>query len=203
MNRNATLALPFFAAAGWFALGIDSIVRSEPEGYRDVAMLAPWALSAATYALVHQRQRGRGGRAERWGFALVVAGMLAGAIGMVGVAVDNDALRVTGLPVGMLSWTVGMLVFGWGTVKAGVFRTGIGYAIMASEPAAIALGVVLSPIAGLHESGSYSGGIANGVVVLMIGLALVAMGRRERVAGNAGRPSALGVEPDGVAPAPG
>ena len=169
------------ATAAWILLGAESVLRPGSMSYRDAVWLIPWSLTAVVLAYLHMIQRDRAGRLERGSFWAVITAMGLAAAGTLGVLLDIDALKVLGFPLGAVLWVAAMLPFGVATVRAGVVPAYAGVALALLEPASLLTGIVLSPIAGLHDRGSYSAGLEKGLVTLLVARALW------RLARNAGR----------------
>lgn len=165
---RSTVTVAGLAAAGWLVLGLESLARHEPRQYRDGLFLAPWALYAATIAGIHLLQRHRGGRLERWGFRAVMGAMALTAVGNVGIVLGSDTLRSAAFPLGPVGFVLGMAAFGLGTNRAGMHPRRVGTLIALAQPLTMATGLALSPVAGLHETGSYPGAMFHGVVLLLL-----------------------------------
>jgi len=73
-----------------------------------------------------------------------------------------------------------MIPFGIATARGGAVPRRIGVALALLEPGSILTGIALSPLAGLHDRGNYSGGLEKGLVLLMVAFALDAVGSRLR-----------------------
>ncbi len=162
------------AAVAWVLLGAESVARPGVYHVRDVVWVVPWLLTAAAFAGLHQRQRRRDRRGERWSFRLVMAAMGAVLVGQAGVVLDVAALKVLGFPLGALLWLAALIPFGVATARAGVVPRRVGVALALLEPGSILTGLALAPIAGLADRGGYSGALEKGLV-----LALLAVGLRE------------------------
>jgi len=168
------------ATAAWVALGAESVVRGGEMHYRDALWTIPWTLTMITFAHLHVLQR----RHNRWtaaagGAVLVTMAMLL--VGFSGLVLGVDRLAVLGFPLGALLWLVAMVPFGVATARAGVVPVRVGVALALLEPGSILTGLALSPIAGLHERGNFSGGLEKGLVVLVLATALgAAAGRAAR-----------------------
>jgi len=160
------------ATAAWVLLGADSVVRPGPMAYRDAAWLVPWILTAATVTCLHLVQRDRAGRWERVSFWVVITSMALAATGNVGVLLDIDVLKALGFPLGAVLWLVAMVPFGVATVRAGVVPAHVGVALALLEPGSLLTGILLSPVAGLHDRGSYSAGLEKGLVTFLVARAL-------------------------------
>lgn len=157
--------------AAFAALSLESIARPDPERYRSALFLVPWLLSAGGIVGLHARQRERAGRLGQVGFWATFGAMLVAALGTIAYLADVDALRWLEV-VGVLVWTVGMLLLGVATVRARVVAPWAGIALAAAEPATVLTALALSPWVPLENEGSYSGAIANGVAFLLLGVAL-------------------------------
>ncbi len=155
----------------WCALSLESIARPDPERYRTGLFLVPWVLSAGGVIGLHALQHRQAGRLVRIGFWTTISSMLAAAIGTLAYLAEMDALRWLEA-LGVVGWTVGMLLLGFATVRAGVVPKRAGVALMLAEPVTVLTAVALSPWVPLQSEGSYSGAIANGIAFLMLGVAL-------------------------------
>ncbi|CAN5828053.1 hypothetical protein BH23CHL2_BH23CHL2_28030 [soil metagenome] len=160
------------ASAAWAGLSFESIIRPDPESYRDVLFLIPWTLTAVALCYLHMIQRDHYGRLGTIGFGVAIGAMAVGGFAMTAVTLGVDSLMFLAFPVSVLSWVVGMAMLGIATIRARVLPRSAGVALILSEPMAIASGLALSPWVELAESGSYSGAIGNGVAMLLVGLAL-------------------------------
>ena len=67
---------------------------------------------------------------------------------------------------------MGLIVYGIASWRTRIFPRYVAATLILFEPASILTGVALSPIAPLHDSGSYTGGIEKAVGVLILGLAI-------------------------------
>lgn len=164
-----------FAAAAWVGISLESIVRPGEHDYRDGLILLPWVLSMAAFAALHRAQRHGAGLLERVGFWLAITAMALIAIGNVGMLTGADALTPLGFPIGPLVWIPSMVAWGVGTARARVVSRWVGAGIALSEPLTIGLALALSPISPVVERGSYTGALANGLVLAGMGLALYAL----------------------------
>jgi hypothetical protein len=166
--RHARL-LATLAGAAWTALGLESILRPEQHNYRDYVMFVPWLLTLVAIIGIHQIQRAYGGRLERWGFAAVAASMTLGALAAIPQAFGQlESSFVVVAPV----WVFGMIVFGIGTARAGVFPRWVGVLLAMSELLTMAAAAAMSPWVPIRDRGSFSGAIAHGVVFLLISFAV-------------------------------
>lgn len=158
----------------WIALGSDSILRPDPRDYRDALLLVPWVLYAITLACMHRLQRHRSSRLERWGIGAVIVTAALVAVASVDLVVGTEAVQFLGFPLGALLWTLGMVAFGAGTVRAGVFPRWAGWAIALSQPLTIALSVVVMSVLSIEvaDRGSYTGVVVHGAVMLLLAKAL-------------------------------
>ena len=168
---GATGAL--LGGAAWWGLSLESIVRPDPEDYRNVLFLIPWLLSAAGIAALHHLQRDRSGRLGRVGAWLTLGSIAASTVGTLAPVAGIDSLGWLGFPVGVLGWAIGMALLGIATVRAKVVPGWAGVALAIAEPMTVLVAVALSPLIPLNnEGGSYTGALANGTAFLLLGLAL-------------------------------
>jgi hypothetical protein len=163
------------AGLAWTALGLESIVRPEQHNYRDYVMFVPWVLTLVAIVGIHQIQRTQGGRLERWGFAAVAASMTVGALAAIPQAFGQlESTFAFVAPV----WVLGMIVFGIGTSRAGVFPRWVGIALALSELLTMGAAAAMSPWVPIRDRGSFSGAVAHGVVFLLVSLAVDRRTRR-------------------------
>ena len=175
-------------AVCWTVFGLESILRPEPQNYRDLVWVLPFTLTAVTFSFLHGVQRSVQAGLERVGYAAVMTAMALVVLGNVGLVTDQPLLAAMSFPWGALMWTVALVVFGAGTWRAGVVPWYVGLALALLEPGSIVTGLLLSPIAPLHERGGYSAGVEKGLAVAVIAIGLRAWQRRGRDAeGQGGR----------------
>ena len=106
--------LAALAGSAWMALGIESIVRQEPHNYRDVLMYGPWVLLLATIVGIHQMQRHRAGRLERFGYVGMTTSMaVALVLGILMLLGAVDGYFAVTMPV----WILSLIMFGIGTAR--------------------------------------------------------------------------------------
>ena len=161
--------LTALAGTAWLALGLESIIRPEQHNYRDTVMNVPWLLTLAVVFGIHQRQRHRNGRLERWGFVGVVVSMIA-AVGLVlpqSVGAIDTIFALT-----VPAWILSMFAFGIGTARAGVFPRWVGVGLAISELLTMGAAAAMSPWIPLRDRGSFSGAVAHGIVFLSIAVAI-------------------------------
>jgi hypothetical protein len=72
---------------------------------------------------------------------------------------------------------VGQIAFGIATWRASLLPWYVGLALVLWEPGSIAAGLLLAPIAPLHERGSYSAGLEKGLAVTVMAYGLCAYRR--------------------------
>jgi hypothetical protein len=168
--------------AAFVGLSFDSIARPDPERYRTAIFLVTWLLSAGGIVGLHVLQRGRSGRLGRAGFWATVSAMLVAAAGTAAYLAGADALRWLEA-VGLAGWVAGMLLLGVATVRARVAPAWVGAALILAEPATVLAALALSPWVPLHDEGSYSGAVANGMAFLALGIALRSTRRESDDAG--------------------
>jgi hypothetical protein len=161
-------------------------MRPEPENYRDLVWLLLFALTAVTFSFLHGVQRSGRAALERIGYAAVMVAMALVTLGNLGLVTDQPLLAAMSFPWGALIWTVALFVFGVGTWRAGAVPWYVGLALTLLEPGSIVTGLLLSPIAPLHERGGYSAGVEKGLVVAGIVIGLRVWLRRERGEGAQG-----------------
>ena len=167
-------------AACWTVFGLESILRPEPENYRDLVWVLPFSLTAVTLTFLHGVQRSAQAGLERVGYAGVMTAMALVVLGNVGLVTDQPLLAAMSFPWGALLWTVALFFFGAGTWRAGVVPWYVGLALILLEPGSIVTGLLLSPIAPLHERGGYSAGVEKGLAVAIIAIGLRTWHRRRR-----------------------
>ena len=162
----------FTTAAWWAVLGIDSLARPYQDNRRDFVVLVPFTLTAIVLWFMGRMQSSRRDRLERVTFwALMIACFLT-VLGGVGNVLHNALLEKLGFPAGPLLWTLGLIVYGIATWRIRIFPRYVAWTLILFEPASILTGVALSPIAPLHDSGSYTGGIEKAVAVLILAVAV-------------------------------
>lgn len=179
-RRAARIGARVGIAAGvaWLALGLESTIRGGEMHYRDPLWMVPWVLTMATLAALYRAQRHALPPRGRVAARLLGGTMVLVLAGNVGLSLGLDGLAVLGFPIGATLWLAAMIPFGVATVRAGVVPRRVGIALALLEPGSILCGILLSPIAGLHDRGSYSGGIEKGAVLLLVALALAALEHR-------------------------
>ncbi|MBV9355218.1 MAG: hypothetical protein JO023_06775 [Chloroflexi bacterium] len=96
-------------------------------------------------------------------------------IGDLGMVIGTDALTPLAFPLGPLVWIPAMVLWGVGTARAGVVSRWIGVGLALSEPLTIVLALALAPISPVVDRGSYTGALANGLVLAGIAVALYAL----------------------------
>ena len=175
MRRIGALAAAC-AAAGFALLSVQSLLDPGPEHWRDAVMVVPWSLMMLTLAAVHAVQRAAASRAERWAFAAIEAVMALNLGLLVAVVIGGEPRMDLAGPAGLL-FIVAMAWFGVATVRAGVLPRRVGVALSMAQPAVIALGVALAPIAPLTDYGSYTGAFGHAVVLGLVARELHRVGR--------------------------
>lgn len=161
----------FTAAVLWAALGFDSLVRPYQDNRRDLVVLLPFALTGIVLWLLGQIQSLARDRLERATFWTLIVACCLTVLGGIGNVLHVAPLERLGFPTGPVLWTVGLIVYGVASWRIRVFPRYVAWTLILFEPASILTGVALSPIAPLHDSGSYTGGIEKAVAVLILGLA--------------------------------
>jgi hypothetical protein len=168
--RSALHRLASVAVVAWCALAIDSIVRPDAHNYRDLCMAVPFGLLGVIVLGVHRLH----GRASgRFGDAAAAVFALGWALSLVGtVAVGFDAGWAEGmLAAGMVPFILGLVGLGAETIRGGVLPKHVGWALIASQPGAVVVGVALSWHVPLESHGSYSGGLAHAAAMATVALA--------------------------------
>jgi hypothetical protein len=161
----------YISAAGFLAMSIDSIVHPGSLGYRDAIILIPLLGGVGALTALHHLQRGRV-RFERHLYLLnVVAIAIMLAATGVRIVADPAAARPLFM-VPALGWIAGNIAYGVITLRARIMPPIVGVLLIACQPATMMLGVLLKPVAGLHDFGSYSGAIGNACAFGAIGVAL-------------------------------
>ena len=164
----------WLSAIAWIALGADSIARPIQDNRRDVFWWIPFALLIVLILGVHNVQRARALRSERYAFLAV---MLAGGLvflGNLGIVFDLRALSKLGFPGGAIIWTAGLIAYGVATWRARVLPWYAALGLILWEPGSIATGLLLSPIAPLLDRGAYSAGLEKGLATAIIAFGLQA-----------------------------
>jgi hypothetical protein len=172
-RRSAILAAA--AGAAWTTASVLTLIAGGPRDYLDIVIGAPLVLTMAAIASLHQFQGRATGRLGSVGFAVFVVGSPLILLGQAGIIADNDLLKGTALPAGMLLYFGGMFLFGLGTARAGILSWKLGLAIAFSEVLTALTGIAFSPLVGLSSSGAYSGALAHGVIWLAVARALRAL----------------------------
>jgi hypothetical protein len=161
------------AGVAWLTLGMESVARPHPERCRDVLLLVPWVLTLLVLVGIHRLQRERSGAVGTFSFALLAGTMLLVAVGQAAVVAGAASLTWLAFPLGLIGWTLGMVLFGIAIVRANMLPAWCGVAVALAELLVVATGVALSPLVPLSDYGSYSGALAHGVIWTAIGLALL------------------------------
>jgi hypothetical protein len=148
------------------------LVRPIQDNRRDFVVLVPFLLTAVVLWFIGQAQSQRRNSLERVTFwALMIASCLT-ILGGIGNVLHSGLLEHLGFPAGPLLWTVGLIVYGIATWRTRIFQRYVAVTLILFEPASILTGLALSPIAPLHDSGSYTGGVEKAVAVMILGLAI-------------------------------
>jgi len=183
VNRKATLArrgalFGALAAAGWIAIGVDSIVGADVAHYRDAVWTIPWILTYLMFLHLHLIQRDRTGERGDKVFKVLTVGMALTWAGSLGIVFDVAALKLLGFPLGALIWVVVLVFFGLSTMKAGVLPKYTGVVLILLEPCSMLTGFLLQPIAPIADRGAYSGCTEKGAFVGIIAFELSRYARR-------------------------
>jgi hypothetical protein len=167
-------------ALAWTAVSVTSLIEREPKDYIDAMVLVPFALTGIAFLSLHQLQRDALGRSRLGRISIWVsaAATLSLVVSQSTIVAGSDRLLWLGFPVGALAWLAGFGLYGYATAKAGVLPPKIGLGIAIAEPLTIALGVALSPLVPLSDSGNFSGAIGHSLV--WFGIAWLLSGRARR-----------------------
>ena len=168
----AAARVAFTTAILWASIGFDSLARPYQDNRRDFVVLVPFTLTGMVLWLIGQMQSGARDRLERITFWILMVACCLTVLGGIGNVSHNAVLERLGFPTGPVLWTVGLIVYGIASWRIRVFPRYVAWTLILFEPASILTGVALSPIAPLHDSGSYTGGIEKAVGVLILGLAM-------------------------------
>jgi hypothetical protein len=180
--RAATWWRVALAAGGsWLLIGLESTVVGGEQHYRDWLMFIPWTLTMVTWIGLYDLQRSRLGWFGTAAFALLELAMGLAWVGQVGVVLGIDALTGLAFPLGAMLFALGLVGAGIATYRAGLLPKRYGVLLAVLEVLSVLNGILVSPIAGLHDRGSYSGGIAKGVVLLLVMRAATRAAQKEPV----------------------
>jgi hypothetical protein len=170
VRRSATFA--FVAGIGWATAGLLSLALRKPHGFLDILLSVPILVMLGAVSGLHALQRERAGRLGAVGYRAMLLGTPVVLLGQVGIIVDNELLLKTALPAGMSIWILGLILFGAATARARLLPRWIGIGIALSQGLAVLVGLALSPISPLANSGTYTGALAHGAVWLAVAVAL-------------------------------
>lgn len=168
MSPAAWWRVALAAGTAWLLIGLESTIVGGEQHYRDWLMFVPWTLTMLTWAGLYDLQRSRLGRLGTCAFGLLELAMALAWVGQVGVVLGIDALEGLAFPLGAMLFAVGLVGAGIATYRAGLVPKRYGVLLALLEVLSVLNGILLSPIAGLHDRGNYSGGIAKGVVLLLV-----------------------------------
>jgi hypothetical protein len=172
--------IAFVDAVIWVVFGLESIISPSPNNTRDAVWLLPGGLMLVVFWLVHLAQRSPQARFERIAYWILMAASALVMTVVVGLVANIPALVGFTAVVGILSWIVGLLVYGIATWKTGVLPWWSALAIILFEPGSVAFGLALSPIAPIHDRGAYSAGVEKGIALAVVALGLIAVRNRIR-----------------------
>ena len=169
---TAGAGLAFAAAILWAAIGIDSLARPIQDNRRDLMVLVPFFLTTLVLWFIGQMQSPHRDRLERVTFWFLIIASCLTILGGIGNLLHSALLEHLGFPAGPLFWTAGLIVYGIACWRTRIFPRYVAVTLILFEPASILAGVALSPIAPLHDSGSYTGGVEKAVAVMILGYAI-------------------------------
>ena len=168
----------WISAALWIALGLESIVRPEQDNRREIYWWFPYLFMMLTIIAVHRVQRPQHSRVERVSYWIVMIAWIAVLLGNLGLVFNLPALQPLGFPGGAIVAAAGLIVYGVATWKAKVLPWYAGLSFMLWEPGSIATGLLLAPIAPLHERGGYSAGVWKGLAIGVVAYGLHSVSKR-------------------------
>ena len=168
MSAAAWWRVSLASGCSWLLIGLESTVVGGEQHYRDWLMFVPWTLTMITWVGLYSLQRSRLGWFGKAAFALLETAMAIAWVGQAGVVLGIDTLAGLAFPLGAGLFGLGLLGAGVATYRAGLVPRRYGVLLALLEVLSVLNGVLLSPLAGLHDRGSYSGGIAKGVVLLLV-----------------------------------
>ena len=189
-NARKGSRIAFAAAIAWIVLGVDSIARPRQVNARDTFWMLPFILTMLAFMYLHRVQRGNS-RLERVSYHAVMISCWLVLLGNIGIQTEQKSLSALGFPGGAILWTVGLILFGAGTIKAKVVPRYVGWVLIFLEPGSILCGLALSPIAPLLDRGAYSAGIEKGAAVAVLGFALQKLVRASDGSGASSARSAM------------
>ena len=162
----------WISALAWMALGLDSILRPIQDNRREIYWWIPFAFMMLTLVSIHRVQRSQKRRFELYSYWTVMLASALVLLGNLGLVFNLSALSELGFPGGAIVWMVGLIAFGMATWRASVLRWYVGLALVLWEPGSIAVGLLLAPIAPLHERGSYTAGLEKGLALAVMAYGL-------------------------------
>lgn len=170
------------ASIAWCLQGLVSVLLSDPWAGLDVTMIAPMTLTFFAILGLHLLAftgTGRLGTIAVSTFGIAIAAAVPGQIGM---AFAIQTLEWLAFPVSAITFVGGLVLVGIAILRARVAPRWIGGALIAAQPITMAIGLALSPISPLVDSGDYTGALGHGIVWALIGSAL--LGKRIPVFGQ-------------------
>jgi len=162
----------WISALAWIAIGLDSILRPIQDNRREIYWWIPFAFMMLALISIHRVQRSQNRRFELYSYRAVMLASALVLLGNLGLVFNVSALSELGFPGGAIVWMVGQIAFGIATWRARVLPWYVGLALVLWEPGSIAAGLLLAPIAPLHERGSYSAGLEKGLALAVMAYGL-------------------------------
>jgi hypothetical protein len=168
-------------SVAWGLQGLISVVLPDPWAGLDVTMIAP--MTMAFFAILGLHLLGFTGTGRLGTIAVAIFGVAtATAIpGQFAMAFDIESMMWLAFPLSAITFVGGLVLVGIAILRARVAPRWIGGALIAAQPIAMAIGLALSPISPLVDSGDYTGAMGHGIVWALIGAAL--LGKRIPVLG--------------------
>jgi hypothetical protein len=170
-------------SAAWAVQGLVSVALPDPSAALDISMIAPMSLTAIAVAALQRAGLLGSGTFGRGVAGYFGAAMILAIPGQVAMAFDLDKLMWLAFPTSVLTFVAGLVLSGIAVIRAGVAPRWIGGALIAAQVLTMAIGLALSPISPLVDSGDYTGALGHGLVWAMIAAAL--LGKRVPVFGFA------------------
>jgi hypothetical protein len=162
----------WISALTWVAIGVDSILGPIQDNRREIYWWVPFAFMMLTLISIHRVQRSENRRFELYSYRAVMLASALVLLGNLGLVFNVRALSALGFPGGAIVWMVGQIAFGIATWRARVFPWYLGLALVLWEPGSIIAGLLLAPIAPLHERDSYSAGLEKGFAMAVMAYGL-------------------------------
>lgn len=165
----------------WSLQGLASLAIPDPTAALDVTMIAPMSLTAVAIVALHRLGILGSGRLGQVVTTFVGAAAALAIPGQLAMAFDIDEMTWLAFPINALVFVAGLVLAGIAVIRARVAPRRMGGALIGAQALAVAIGLALSPISPLADSGDYSGALGHGIIWGMIAAAL--LGKRIPVFG--------------------